>query len=58
MWNMREREVDVFVSSLSNLGNDGAISSEQILWFNWEAWRNPGVRQMGTQILSWGKYLA
>lgn len=58
MWNVREREGDVFVSSLSTWGHGGVISSEQILWFGWEAWRNPGVTQMGTQILSWGKCLA
>lgn len=58
MWDMREREGDVFVSSLSNWGDGGAISSEWILWFNWKAWRNPGVRQMGTQVPSQGKYLA
>lgn len=34
MWDMREREGDGYVSSLSNRVDTGAIASEQILWFN------------------------
>lgn len=34
MWDMREREGDGYVSSLSNQVDTGAIASEQILWFN------------------------